>query len=82
MIFSSVDLPQPDGPIILRNSPLFTSRFTFSKAIVSISFVRYTLCTFVSLIISMLYLFMCSLMYSFARCHGVTKYKAKTVPNL
>ena len=40
MMFSNVDLPQPEGPMILRNSPLLTVRFTFSRATVSISFVR------------------------------------------
>lgn len=40
IMFSNVDFPQPEGPMILRNSPLFTSRFTFSNATVSISFVR------------------------------------------
>ena len=40
MIFNKVDFPHPEGPIMLRNSPCCTSRFTFSNATVSISFVR------------------------------------------
>ena len=40
VMFSRVDFPQPDGPIIDRNSPFSTSRFTFSRATVSISSVR------------------------------------------
>ncbi len=43
MMLSSVDLPQPEGPMMLRNSPFSTLRFTFSRAVVSISRVRNTL---------------------------------------
>ena len=32
IMLSKVDLPQPEGPMMLRNSPFFTSRFTFSNA--------------------------------------------------
>jgi hypothetical protein len=31
MHLSSVDFPDPDGPIMAITSPVFTSRFTFFK---------------------------------------------------
>ena len=39
-MFSRVDLPQPDGPMMATNSPAFTSRFTSRSAHVSTSSVR------------------------------------------
>src|SRR5690606_16530120 len=42
MMLSSVDFPQPDGPIIATNSPLFTCMFTLFSAVVSTSSVRNT----------------------------------------
>ncbi len=39
-MFSSVDLPQPEGPITATNSPSFTSNVTPFRAMVSISSVK------------------------------------------
>src|SRR3989344_4460476 len=39
----SVDLPEPEGPMIATNSPLFISNETLSRAFVSISSVLYIL---------------------------------------
>ncbi len=44
-MLSSVDLPQPDGPMTATNSPLPSSRSTPSSAVVSSSVVRYFLVT-------------------------------------
>src|SRR5574344_1345890 len=50
-MFSKVDFPQPEGPMTLTNSPFSMLMLTFSRAVVSISCVRYTLFTPSSLII-------------------------------
>src|SRR6187399_597887 len=42
-MFSSVDLPQPEGPITATNSPASICRLTSLSACVSTSVVRYTL---------------------------------------
>ena len=34
---SSVDLPEPEGPMMATNSPLFTTRFTPSRAFTNTS---------------------------------------------
>jgi len=39
----SIDLPQPEGPMMATNSPAATSRATLRSAVVSTSVVRYTL---------------------------------------
>jgi hypothetical protein len=48
MMFSSVLLPEPDGPMMETNSPASTVRLTFSRATVSIVSVRYTFSMFSS----------------------------------
>ena len=50
-MFSSVDLPHPEGPIIATNSPSSTLNVTLSSAIVSTSSVRNDLLRFSTLII-------------------------------
>ena len=49
MMFSKVDLPQPDGPMIDVNSPAAIVRSTSLSAVVSTSVVRNTFERFVSL---------------------------------
>ena len=39
-MLSSVDLPQPEGPMMATNSPSFTSKLTPFKAVVSTASVR------------------------------------------
>src|SRR5688572_24566509 len=48
MMFSSVDLPQPEGPMIDTNSPLLILILISFSAVVSISSVRKALVTFCS----------------------------------
>lgn len=50
-MFSSVDLPHPEGPIIATNSPSSTLNVTLSSAIVSTSSVRNDLLRFSTFII-------------------------------
>ena len=50
-IFSSVDFPQPDGPMMATNSPSLISKETPLRAVVSISSVRKILERLVTLII-------------------------------
>src|SRR5437868_15149131 len=42
-MFSSVDFPQPEGPITATNSPLSICRLTFASAAVSTLSARYSL---------------------------------------
>src|SRR5574344_2186302 len=58
-IFSNVDLPQPEGPMMATNSPSFTSILTPLSAIVSTSSVRKILVMFSVLIISCFFVFSC-----------------------
>src|SRR5688572_32794335 len=51
-MFSSVDLPQPEGPMTATNSPLVSPKSTLSSAVVSSSVVRYFLLICDSLIIA------------------------------
>src|SRR6476661_5151171 len=46
MIFNNVLLPHPEGPIIVRNSPLSTSRLMLFNASVSTVSVRYVFSMF------------------------------------
>jgi hypothetical protein len=46
MIFSSVDLPQPEGPMIDTNSPLLILMLISLSAVVSTASVRKALVTF------------------------------------
>ena len=50
-MFISVDLPQPDGPMIATNSPSLISNVALSRAMVSTSSVRKILERFVTVII-------------------------------
>src|SRR4051812_37379896 len=52
MMLSKVLLPQPEGPMIERNSPLAIWRFILLSARVSIVSVRYTFSTFCKQIIA------------------------------
>ena len=60
-MFSSVDLPQPEGPMMATNSPSLISKLTPFSAVVSISSVRKTLQRLDTLIIMSCYL----IIYSF-----------------
>lgn len=51
-MFSKVDLPQPEGPIIATNSPCLISILTLFNAQVSTSSVRKTFCKFSVLIMA------------------------------
>src|SRR5690606_7099979 len=56
-IFSSVDLPHPEGPMMATNSPSLISRLMLFKAVVSTSSVVYTFSRLTSLIMAVLCLF-------------------------
>ena len=57
-MLSSVDLPQPLGPMMATNSPSFTSMFTPLSAVVSTSSVRNTFVKFsvLSIIVGSIYI--------------------------
>src|SRR5471032_258253 len=48
MMCMNVDLPDPDGPVTARNSPLGTSRFTPRNALTSTSPTTYVLTRFLT----------------------------------
>src|SRR5574344_171289 len=67
-IFSNVDFPQPDGPIIATNSPCFTSKLTSRSAQVSISSEQKTFLMFDNCIISLLFFPILILFFFYNMC--------------